>query len=84
MTLDLSKVKVTAAEKEALTARMSNWDKLHASTVKSHPSLDLLAKMIKVEVTTKKRLVLSSRLLGMFNAEARRQNEKTLRTALKG
>jgi hypothetical protein len=84
MTLDLSKVKVTKAEAQSLTERMSNWDKLHADLKKHPPTLDLLAKMIKVETSGKKRLILSTRLLGIYNGEARRANEKVLRQALRG
>jgi len=82
MTLDLSKVKVTKQEAEKLAARMSNWDKLHADVTGKKPTLETLSKMIKVEVTTRKRLVLTTRLLGMYNAEARRVNEKHVRKAM--
>jgi hypothetical protein len=74
--LDLTKVKVTKEEFEKLADQMSNWDKLHASFVKKYPSIEALEKMIKVETTSRKRMLVTSRVLGIYNREVREANER--------
>jgi hypothetical protein len=74
--LDLTKVRVTKEEAEKITARMSNWDKLHASFQAKPPSVEDLEKMLKVETSGRKRMLLTSRVFGIYNRTVREENER--------
>lgn len=80
--LELDKVKVTKDEWEKIAERMSNWDKLHASLQAKPPSIEDLEKMIKVETSGRKRMLLTSRVLGIYNRTVREENERTVLRAL--
>lgn len=76
------KPKVSQREANELAERMSNWDELHASFEKEPATLELVEKMLHVELTTKKRLTLTTRLLGIYNNLERQENERRVRQAL--
>lgn len=80
MLIELNKVKVSTKERERLLAELSNWDNL--STVLSRKvergEIDIatMLKMIKVEVTSRKRLLITTRLLAVYHKLAKRENER--------
>ena len=78
MLIDLTKVKVPQRETTTLVERMSNWDKFHADVAKNEPDAHEFEKMLKVEVTTRKRGRFAMRLLGMYQNAARQENERHL------
>jgi len=82
MLIELSKVKLNRAEAEKIEERLSNWDKLHRDVVIDPPSLVELEKMIHVETATRKRMIIATRLLGMYHRVAREENVRRIVKAL--
>jgi hypothetical protein len=74
MLLNLKAVKINQREVNEIHERLSNWDKLHRDVVADPPSIEGLVKMLYVEVTTRQRLIIANRLLGMYHRQAREAN----------
>ena len=78
MLLNLSAVKVTPREKAEYYEVLSCWSKLHKFVVEENPAATKLLKMLRVESTTRRRPNLALRLLGIYHARARKENERHL------
>lgn len=75
-------VKVSKAEAAEMYERLSNWDKLHRDVADKPPSLEELEKLIQVEASTRRRMIIATRLLGMFHRLAREENTRRVIKAL--
>ena len=84
MLLDLTKVKVPHEKATDLAQRLSNWDGLHGWLTEEmrdlppEENLDLVTSLLKVELDTRARLFVSSRLLGIYHRISRSINQRRL------
>jgi formyltetrahydrofolate hydrolase len=77
--VDFKKVKVTAQEKEKALDTLSNGFKMYQTVMAEQPSLAVLARYIKVEATTRKRLYVLGRLSSMFHTKLIKENQAAIR-----
>lgn len=82
MRLNLKNVKISQRETNEIHETLSNWDKLHAFVVKEKPTVEQFEKMLKVEVETRQRPAIALRLLGMYQAACRVENQRHLMSLL--
>lgn len=86
MLLELNKVKVTPKERARYLEEMSNWDNLHGKLTEAVLAERIdhhdIAKMLKVEATTRRRLLVATRLLAVYHKLCRHENERRLTSAL--
>lgn len=78
-TTDFRAVKVTAKQKEAAMETLSNGFKMYQTVMAEQPSLEGLARLIKVEATTRKRLYVLGRLTSMFHTKLVKENQAAIR-----
>lgn len=80
------KVKVTSQERMVLEGTMSNWDNLHTSLSAAIERGEVgeveLLKMLKVEATGKKRMLICTRLLAVYHRLVKASFERQLAVAL--
>jgi hypothetical protein len=80
--LDLKRVRVSRRDRRLLDEQMGNWDALHQRWKREgQPGLPQLERMLKVEVTGRRRLSLVTRLLGVYHNALRSENARRV-TAL--
>lgn len=86
--LNLKNVKVTASERKRLGAVISNWEVLHPRLVelerRGKLTPQLVEKMLKVEVSTRRRLVITTRLLGVYHRIVKAADERHVASLLAG
>jgi hypothetical protein len=78
-TIDFRTVKVTPKQKEAALETLSNGFKMYQTVSAEQPSLEVLARYIKVEATTRKRLYVLGRLSSMFHTKLIKENQGVIR-----
>jgi hypothetical protein len=86
MLLDIRDVKVgTTSFFTELEGRLSNWDKLHSwlmPTLKKEQDdgerIGLVLSLLAVELKTRKRLFVATRLLGIYHRLSRREDQRRL------
>ena len=82
--LDLSRVRVTVAERAELEKRMGNWVDLQAHLAKHPPTVGLAEKMLKVELERRdrERPSMVERLLGIYHTLCREANRDAVAAVL--
>lgn len=86
MLLELNKVKVTPKERAIYLEELSNWDNIHGKLTVAILAGDIdhhdVAKMLKVEATSRRRLLVATRLLAVYHKLCKHENERRLTSAL--
>lgn len=86
MHINLRNVKVSAEERKRYLDFMSNWDNLYGKLSQGLADGGIdendVLKMLKVEVTTKRRLAIATRLLAAYHKLVKQEDERRLTAAL--
>lgn len=84
--LDLRRVKVSPRERSRFLEVMSNWDNLHAALTAElkagYITEAVVLRMLKVEIESRKRLAICTRLLAVYMKLVKASFERQLAVAL--
>jgi hypothetical protein len=86
MTLDFSKIKMSATEKKTLSKVSSNWNVFHEAHKRKPFSPEALLKVLKLEATLpgRQRPTFGYRVLGMYHRLVTQENYKNLSRSFAG